>query len=317
MLPTSAAAQGTGPFAAKPDDCRVAFTGNTPGMLRRITIAGTALGLVALAVGALAGNRTPVGASTAPTASSPRWAVVVGITDYQGRTASTAAGAADAADVHDLLVRNGFPEDHVLTLTEGQATAAGIRRALQWLADRSTPDSFSVFHYSGHVKQRGGDRDHDGEAVDEYLWPVDNALISDGELSAAMGRVRGLAWVDIAGCEAAGFDDGLSGPTRLFTASSKETEKSYEDPEWGNSVFTGLEVDQGMLQGRADRDGNGRVSIQEAFAAAAERAPQVTKGQSRGPQHPVSAGGDGSEWFLQGPPPPPPTSSCGTIVCRR
>ena len=35
-------------------------------------------------------------------------------------------------------------------------------------------------------------------------------------------------------------DDGLSGPRHLFTASSRETEKSYEHPEWGTSIFTGL-----------------------------------------------------------------------------
>jgi hypothetical protein len=294
-------------------------------MLRRIAIAGTALGIVALVVFALVGNRTPVEASaTAPTASGPRWAVVVGVTDYAGRTSSTVAGASDARDFHDLLVRNGFPEDHVLTLTEGQATAANVRRAMQWLVDRSTPDSFSVFHFSGHVKQKGGDGDHDGEKVDEYLWPQDNVFISDHEVASTIGSVRGLAWMDIAGCEAAGFDDGFSGPSRLFTASSGESEKSYEYPEWDNSIFTGLEIDQAMLQHQADRDGNGKVSVQEAFAFAAERAPGMTKGQSRGAQHPASAGGDGTEWFLDGPPAPPapaPSStgggSCGAIVCRR
>jgi hypothetical protein len=293
-------------------------------MLRRIAIAGTLLAALALGAVTLTGGRTPVdAASTAPTASSPRWAVVVGVTDYAGRTSSTVAGAADARDFRDLLLRNGFPSDHIVTLTDGQATAANIRRALDWLTERSTPDAFSVFHFSGHVKQKGGDGDHDGEAVDEYLWPHDNAFIADGELADRFERLKGLAWVDIAGCEAAGFDDGLSGPTRLFTASSRETEKSYEYPEWDNSIFTGLEVDQGMLQRQADRDGNGKVSVQEAFAHAAERAPAMTRSQSRGAQHPVSAGGDGSEWFLDGPPAPAPapagsgSGSCTTLLCRR
>ena len=241
-----------------------------------------------------------------PSAEHERWAVVVGVTDYAGRTASTAAGAADAADFRELLVRNGFPADHILTLTDRQATAANIRDALQWLVDRSSPNSFSVFHFSGHVKQLGGDRDGDGERTDEYLWPHDNRFIADRELAERVRHLRGLAWVDIAGCEAAGFDDGIAGPTRVFTASSRETEKSYEHPDWSNSVFVGLQIDQAFLQGMGDADGNGKVSIQEAFAFAAERAPKMTARQRRGPQHPVGAGGEGPQWFLDGPPPPPP-----------
>src|SRR6185503_15223382 len=99
------------------------------------------------------------------------------------------------------------------------------RAGLQWLVDRSSPTSFSVFHYSGHVKQLAGDRDHDGEAVDEFLWSQDNVFLADAELADAAHRLRGLGWFDIAGCEAAGFDDGISAPNRLFTASSREAEK--------------------------------------------------------------------------------------------
>jgi hypothetical protein len=242
--------------------------------------------------------------ASAPAAGDQRWAVVVGITDYAGRTASTAAGADDAADFREVLVRNGFAPEHIVTLTEADASAANIRHALDWLVARTaeSPNPFSVFHFSGHVKQLGGDLDGDGERLDEYLWPADNRFMADAELADYSRRLHGLAWFDIAGCEAAGFDDGISGPTRLFTASSQETEKSYEHPDWRNSVFTGMEVDQAMLQGMGDADGNGKVSIQEAFAFAAERAPQMTRSQRRGAQHPIGAGGDGAEWFLDGPP---------------
>lgn len=287
---------------------------------------GSALLLSLAVVGAalLADAAPPAtAAGGSPTARSERWAFIVGVTDYAGRTSSTIAGAADAEDFRTMLLRNGFREDRIRTITEGQATARNVRAGLQWLVDNSSPDSFSVFHFSGHVKQLSGDRDRDGEKVDEYLWPHDNAFISDREVAEQARRLRGLAWIDIAGCEAGGFDEGISSPTRVFTGSSQETEKSYEHPDWNNSVFTGLEVDQAILAGHGDADGNGKVSIQEAFAYAHERAPQVTKRQKRGAQHPVSAGGDGSEWFLDGPPaaPAPAPSSapeaCQTVVCFR
>ena len=269
---------------------------------------------------------SPARGASEPTAQSERWALIVGVTDYAGRTASTTAGAADADDFRQALLQNGFREDHIVTLTERQATAANIRNGFDWLAQRSSEGSFSVFHFSGHVKQIGGDRDRDGEKLDEYLWPHDNVFISDAELANRVRAIQGLVWVDIAGCEAAGLDDGLSGPTRLFTASSQETEKSYEYPPWNNSVFTGLEIDEAFLQGLGDRDGNGKVSIQEAFAHAHERAPQMTAKQKRGAQHPHSAGGSGPEWFLDGPPAPPPppppapgdapaASGCRELIC--
>ena len=140
--------------------------------------------------------------------------------------------------------------------------------------------------------------------------------MSDGELSASLRAVQGRVWVDIAGCEAAGFDDGLSSPRHLFTASSREVEKSYEHPGWGTSVFTGLLVDRGLVQRAAVADPDGRISIQSAFAYAAEHAPRVTSRQSRGPQHPVTAGGDGAPWHLVAPPPPPPPAPpCFPLLC--
>lgn len=273
--------------------------------MRKRVVAAAVAGLIGVVVSALA----PVASSGAmpetPTAASERFALIVGVSDYAGRTKSTVAGAADAEDFRAALVRNGFREDHIVTLTEKRATAANIRAGLQWLINNSSENSFSVFHFSGHVKLIGGDRDRDGEKLDEYLWPHDNKFISDAELASKIRELRGLSWTDIAGCEAAGFDDGLSGPRRLFTSSSTETEKSYEYPEWNNSIFTGLEIDEAFLQGLGDRDGNGKVSIQEAFARAYERAPQYTARQKLGAQHPQSAGGTGPEWFLDGPPEPP------------
>jgi hypothetical protein len=257
---------------------------------------------LAVALGAL------IGAPSAPAAPTPtdRWVLIVGVNDYAGRTHDTVGAVGDAQDLAAYAARAGVPSDHVRVLTDRAATAQAIRDGLRWLGDVSTDSSFSVFHFSGHVKQVGGDPDRDGEAVDEMLWGADNRFIADGELAQWIKRIRGRSWTDIAGCEAAGFDDGISGPTRLFTSSSLEHEKSYEHPEWRNSIFTGLMVDQGMLQKRADFDGNARVSIQEAFRLAERDAPRITAGQRTGPQHPLLAGGDGTDWYLSIPKPPPP-----------
>jgi hypothetical protein len=239
-------------------------------------------------------------------ASDERWALLVGVNDYAGRTHDTVGAVGDATDLRDALLRAGWRNDHIRVLLDRRASAGAIRDGLAWLASHASARSFTVFHYSGHVKQMGGDRDRDGEATDEYLWGADNRFVADGELAQRIRPMAGRVWVDIAGCEGGGFDDGISSRTKLFTASSRESEKSYEQPKWRNSVFSGLLVDQAMLHGAAGKGGDGRVSIQRAFGHAQREAPKVTARTSRGPQHPVMRGGDGSEWYLGSAPPPPP-----------
>jgi hypothetical protein len=255
------------------------------------------------------------GGAQALTPPENRWALIVGIDRFQGATRPNFGGAADANDMREALVRNGFPADHVRVLTDSGAKAADIRAGLAWLVANSSPTSFSVFSYSGHVLQRGST---------EYLWPHDNAHIPDTELAASMKSLQGKAWVNIAGCEAAGFDEGISSPTRLFTAASQANEKGYELPSARASVFSLYMVRKGMLTGEADFNRDGRVSVQEGFRLAAERAPGFTARQPQGPQHPYIAGGDGAELFLDDPfpvalpaaAPTPAPPVCFLIFCR-
>jgi caspase domain-containing protein len=247
-----------------------------------------ALLLLPLLVAGILGQTVAASAAPAP-AAAERWAFLIGVDHFQGATRPNFGAVADAADIRQALLKAGFADDHIRVLTESGATAGAIRSGLQWLVDHSGPSSLSVFHYSGHVKQVGST---------EYLWPHDNQFIADTDLAGMLRQLKGQAWVDISGCEAAGFDEGISAPNRLFTASSQASEKSYEIPDMHQSVFTLLEVDQGMLQGLADANRDGRVSVQEAFAYAAPRAPQISANQSQGAQHPVMRGGDGAPLFL-------------------
>lgn len=247
-------------------------------------------------------------ASAGPPAVPQRSALIIGVSRHVGnRPAGPVGGAGDAAAMREVLRQAGWADDQVRVLSDSAATGANIRAGIQWLASRATPDSFTVFHYSGHVFQRDGDPDRDGEGKDEFLVPFDTRnIISDRELGQTLGGVQGFLWTNISGCEAAGFNEGgnLEGPKRLFTGSSLEVEKSYERPDWRMSVYTGLMADQGMLKGRGDANGDGNVSIQEAFRFAEREAPVMTAGQRKGTQHPYMAGGDGTEWFLRPPPPP-------------
>ena len=222
-----------------------------------------------------------------PTAApADRWALVVGITAYRGNVKDTRGGANDARLVRDVLLRSGWRSDRIRILTDDQATGRAVADGIAWLQANSGPRPFSFFPYSGHGKQRDGH---------EHLWPVDNAYIVDTEVARVLRAVRGTAWTSISGCEAGGFDEGLSSSRHLFTASSKVTEKSYEDPSTGFSVWSGMLFDEGLRDKRADKDGDGGVSVNEAFQWAAPRATTYTRDQRpHGPQTPQWRGGSGS-----------------------
>ncbi|MFN2523862.1 MAG: caspase family protein [Mycobacteriales bacterium] len=231
---------------------------------------------------------TPPPPKPAPHVAPPqdRWALLVGITNYRSPVHDTVAGAQDISVVRDTLLRAGWRSDHIRVLTDNAATGKALQDGLTWLIGHSSASTASVFHYSGHVKQRDGH---------EYLWPVDNAFYSDSSVTQAMRAVRGTSWTSIAGCEAAGFDDGLADRNHLFSASSASYEKSYEYPDWKMSVWTGVLWDQGLRKGAGDTNADGHVTVQEAVNWGAPRAAQITKDQRpHGPQHPYIAGGNGA-----------------------
>ena len=246
----------------------------------------------------------------APGATPNVWAVVIGIQQYQGRTHPTAGGEGDAGAFMQALGNAHWPGDHILELVDGSATAGNIRSAMQWLVQHSGPNTLTVFHYSGHTCIQSSGPCGAGHV---YLWSVDNQFISDDEVGNNLRNLQGKGWVDIAGCEADAFDKGISNSQRLFTASSQANQKSYESYDWHESVWTGLAIDQGMLQKQADSNHDGVVSVQEAAQWAKPRAAQMTQGQANGNQDPVISNGfdPNLDAGAYQPPPPPPGNSGG------
>lgn len=232
----------------------------------------------------------------ARTAAPPdRYAFLAGVTDYRAPTLDTIGSVADVLLLRELLLDSGWQAENIRVVTDEQATGAAVRDGIAWLAERGGPGTFSLFHWSGHVKQRGGTR--------EALWTVDRDFIDDTEVTAALSQVQGRLWVDVAACEAGSFVEGLPDERVLVSASSAQTEKSYEFPPWGLSVWTGLLFDQGLRQGHADADGDGRATVGEALRYARYQAQAVTLGQEPyGRQTPEWAGAADLGWTLADPP---------------
>lgn len=232
-----------------------------------------------------------------PTRYAPpekRFALLVGITNYRSPTKDTIAGANDVIFIRSLLIANGWLPQNVKVLTNRRATGPAVRSGLDWLAAKSVPGTFTFFHYSGHVKQIGGH---------EKLWPVDRDFINDTTLAAVLKRGKGKLWVNIAGCEAGGFMEDLPSGRVLVSASSKRTQKSYEYPPWGESVWAGLLFDLSLSQGQADLNNDGTTTVGESLRWSTYWAQAITLYQRPyGRQTPQVKGDAVRGWTLANPP---------------
>lgn len=221
--------------------------------------------------------------------ASRRWAFLIGVNDHSGPTRDNIGSRQDAELLASWLRAQGWRDDHIVLLTDREATRAHIEAGIDWLAMKTDADSVAVFSYAGHTKQWfGRDVDGDGEVPDEALWPSDNDRMPDSELSRRLDAVRaGRLWINVSACEAAGYDDDLQRPGRVLTFSSQEDEKSYENPATSLSVWSQFLVRDAMTKGLGDADGDGDVTVEEAFAHAAGRAATFTRNTQHGPQHGV------------------------------
>ena len=87
-------------------------------------------------------------------------------------TSDTIGSAKDVRFIAEQLRRQRLaaaehPRRHRRRRPPARPSATGMA----WLAEKGRPGTFSLFHYSGHVKQHGGGT--------ESLWPVDRDCVRD------------------------------------------------------------------------------------------------------------------------------------------
>jgi uncharacterized caspase-like protein len=127
-----------------------------------------------------------------------RWAVIIGISDYQN-LGDLDNSVNDALDMKSVLINNcNFAADHVYTYTNAQASKGSIQNALSLMSARAGPSDTVLFYFSGHGDQM--DRDlypfDEADGMDEVLCPYDSYSdsydrdISDDELQTWLGRIN-------------------------------------------------------------------------------------------------------------------------------
>jgi hypothetical protein len=169
-----------------------------------------------------------------------KWAVVIGIADYQGLGNDLQYTDDDANDMYDYLVSMGYPTGNIRLLLNKKATARNILRAIDWMNGMETKTtSECVFFYSGHGSTYDGYNDGDSEYTDETIVSSDLYVILDGQLRNKFSTFSSqkISFI-FDSCYSGGMDD-LSGPGRVVVTACGETELSYDgSATMQNGVFS-------------------------------------------------------------------------------
>ncbi len=252
--------------------------------------------------------------STVETVAAPRvnerWAVVIGVSDYQDpEIPDLDYAAVDAEAIYDFLTSEAagsFDPDNILLLTNENATGSAMREALFVFLQQAAWDDLVMIYFAGHGAPDPSRPDN------LYLLPYDADLSSMAATGFPMWDVKTALRRQIAAerviviadaCHSAGAQEGegwgmdgdnpiagsfseLFTPSRRLTLTAADTnEFSFEDARWdGHGVFTHYLL-QG-LRGEADLNRDGIVTFTEIFDYVNQRVSEATGGQ----QNPQRAG---------------------------
>jgi len=244
-------------------------------------------------------------ATMAPSASAPSvlWVLAVGVSRYRSADFRLAYADDDARAIAAAFgVQSGgslYREVKTLVLTDDAVTRESVLNSMERFLGQGGPDDVAVIFLAGH-----GIRDHTTGSYYYLPYPAtsDNFVTDalrmsdfDEMVRAVRRNVRGVVLmldtchsgalrVTVPNVTAA--DDLATrmsvGEGFFLLAASKPGEESKEGPEAGHGAFT-YAVLQG-LQGGADADGDGLVSVSDLFGFVARQVPKLTQGR----QHPYS-----------------------------
>ena len=239
-----------------------------------------------------------------------RWAVVIGISKYQhsGKGIPPLKFALnDATTFMDFLHSSqggGFNPARTKLLTDEQATTRNIRSALYTFLKQAGKDDLVIIYFAGHGAPEPGcpdnlylisyDTDPKDMASTAFpMWDMETALkryivaervviLADACHSGGVGGEAGLRSVgsnNMINTYLANLQK--TKPGRAIITASEANQLSREGDQWGgHGVFTYFLLKG--LKGEADADGNGVVTISEAFSYVYNKVRRATNSQ----QHP-------------------------------
>ena len=242
-----------------------------------------------------------------------RWAVVVGISEYQHAKEGIPPlkyAHNDAQSFMDFLYSpngGGFKPDNTKLLLDEQATANNIRSSLFTFLKKAEKDDLVIIYFAGHGAPEMGrpdnlylityDTDPNDLASTAFpMWDMETALkryivadrvliLADACHSGGVGQdfgTRSFGNANLINSYLANLDK--TKPGRAIMTASETNQLSHEGEQWGHGVFTYYLLE--ALKGKADTDGDGIVTIAEAFKYVYDKVRSATESQ----QHPTIRG---------------------------
>lgn len=190
-----------------------------------------------------------------------KWAVVIGIADYQGTGSDLWHPDEDAKEMYAELTRQqGYPKANVKLITNNKAKAAAISNAIDWLVANEKAGDEVVFFYSGHgyraPDSEGWDSDVESDGNDEMIVSYDFYGLPDGWFKQKFAAVESTKFALLFGsCNSGGmFDDNddLQGTGRVIASACKADQYGWDYLNLGNTLWGYYFVDEALLDNRAN-----------------------------------------------------------------
>lgn len=223
------------------------------------------------------GGTTEIAASNI---SGQRYAVIIGISVYQDERLNLRYTVNDAQGLFDVLtdpLYGAIPKENVQLLLSEQATTANIKKALNGLRRKSTPDDTVIIYYSGH-----GAQEEDQTYWVTYDADIDDLLstaLNSNDIRDMLDRISSKQLITfLDSCYSAATVkrthqsrsvptevpwEKFTGEGRVMISASNGKELSLELDEYRHGVFTYYLLEG--LKGKADLNQDGYVEVEEIW----------------------------------------------------
>jgi hypothetical protein len=211
--------------------------------------------------------------SLAPSAGDPRQvgvqggarvvALLVGVSDYGGRTSNLPNTDEDARQLYNSLRSAGLLHPASRVLTNAEATGKNVAQAFAQAAAAAGPNDVFLFFFSGHGDQvdvpvSAAELDGRAETIELY-----DGAMTDAQLAPLFARVHArLSVVALDACFAGGFRNLVDRPGVMGLFSSEEDLTSLVASRFEAGGFLSYFLRAG-LSGEADDDGDRIVTAGE------------------------------------------------------
>jgi len=259
--------------------------------------------------------------SLSPPKVANRWAVVIGIGEYENKAIPRLRYAAkDAQAMYDFLTtKGGYPKQNVVLLTDTtpeKPTLQNIRRALgDFLFRRPARDDMVLIFYAGHGAPEVDAAGNETDGLSKYLIPRNadpDSLYSTAfpmdEVQKIFARIpaeRVVMLLDTCYSGTAGgrtfarqqirsgnlSDQFLERLTRsrgrVVITASGPNEVALESTDLAHGIFTYYLLEG--LAGKADRNGDGIVTVSELYEYVEDKVDRKSR-EAGGRQRPLMKG---------------------------